>query len=220
MGKLILMAASAMALATAPAASAQPAKDKDEKPITQKEPSALDVAATPATDLNIKKNEIPQLLLAAEQRPYTLRGLGTCSQIAAEIGQFDAVLGDDVDVPQTEGKRTSPGRVAQSVVGSLIPFRGLIREISGANQQDRALQAAIIAGVARRSFLKGIGQQKGCRYPARSATLDVYNYRMAAIEKGEEPWRPNAAEAEPRSDSGGNKRAVRYVSRPVVQHGD
>lgn len=225
MGKLLLSVASALVLTAGSALAAQPKDDKPEKPITQKEPSAMDVAATPATDLNIKKNEIPELLLAAEQRPYVLRGFDTCRQIAAEIGRFDAVLGDDIDVPQAEGKRTSPGRVAQSVVGSLIPFRGLIREISGANQQDRALQSAIIAGVARRSFLKGIGQAKGCRYPARSATLDVYNYRMAAIEKGEEPWRAGEADAEPQAQrERGNgrdaSRAVRYVSRPQVQRAD
>jgi hypothetical protein len=198
--------------------------DKAEKPVTQKEPTATDVVATPATDLNLKKNEIPPLLLAAEQRPYVLRGLDTCRQLAAAIGELDGVLGDDIDVPQSEGKRMSAGRVAQSVVGAFIPFRGVIREISGANAQDRAMQAAILAGVARRSFLKGIGQGKGCRYPARSATLDVFNYRMAAINAGEEPWKPSPEAAEPapapRVSRGGERRAVRYVSRPVVQRAD
>jgi hypothetical protein len=83
------------------------------------------------------------------------------------------VLGDDIDMPQADGQRTSPGRMAQSVVGSFIPFRGVIREISGANEHDRKLQTAILAGVARRSFLKGTGQAKGCRYPARAAAVAV-----------------------------------------------
>jgi hypothetical protein len=225
MRKLIIPAVSALALFAMPAL-AQPAKDggKSDKPVTQQEPNAGDVVATPATDLNLKKNEIPPLLLAAEQRPYVLRGLDTCRQLGGAIGELDAVLGDDVDVPQNDGRKMSAGRVAQSVVGSLIPFRGLIRELSGANQSDRALQAAILAGVARRSFLKGIGQGKGCRYPARSATLDVYNMRMAALNAGEEPYRPGAADAEPQgragnraTSQGGEPRAVRYVARPVVQ---
>jgi hypothetical protein len=129
------------------------------------------VAETPVTDLNITKKHIPLVLVAAEQHPYTLSGIGSCQRLTSAIHELNAVLGDDFDLPHGGGKRTSPGRVAQSVVGSFIPFRGVIREVSGANAHDREMQAAILAGVARRSFLKGIGQAKGCRYPARSATL-------------------------------------------------
>ena len=39
------------------------------------------------------------------------------------------------------------GSVAKSVVGALIPFRGVIREISGANKHEREFQDAIMAGV-------------------------------------------------------------------------
>jgi hypothetical protein len=120
----------------------------------------------------------------------------------------------------------SPGRVAQSVVGSLIPFRGVIREISGANAHDRALREAVIAGVARRSFLKGIGQARGCRYPARSATLEVFNQHMTALNTDRAPPRARAADAEPPAprvrerESRNEERSVRYVSRPVVQGAD
>lgn len=226
MRKLILSAASAIALLAAPA-GAEP--DNADKPVTQRDVTARDVVTTPATDLNLKKDDIPALLIAAEERPYALRGLNTCMQLAAAINELDAVLGDDIDVPQTSGRRTSPGRVAQSVVGAFIPFRGVIREISGANQHDRALQAAILAGVARRSFLKGIGQGKGCRYPARSATLEVFNQRMAALNAGQEPPRARPADAEPvpqpqaQPQTRGNRSApagVRYVSRPMVQRTD
>lgn len=217
MRKMSWLAFSAFALAASPALAQS---GEPEKPITQKDVTAKDVVSTPATDLNLKKDEIPAILLAAEERPYTLSGLSTCRQLATAIGELDSVLGEDVDVPQTEGKRTTPGRVAQSVVGSFIPFRGLIREVSGANSRDRALQAAILSGVARRSFLKGIGQGKGCRYPARSATLDVFNERLAALEEGREPPRARPADAEPTSSSRSDTRAVRYVSRPMVQRAD
>lgn len=219
MRKMNWLALSAFALAASPAIAEPGVADRPDKPIMQKDVTAKDVVSTPATDLNLKKDEIPALLLAAEERPYTLTGLSTCRQLATAIGELDAILGEDVDVPQTEGRRTTPGRVAQSVVGSFIPFRGLIREVSGANSRDRALQAAILSGVARRSFLKGIGQGKGCRYPARSATLDVFNARMAALEEGKEPARARPADAEPVSTRG-DTRAVRYVSRPMVQRAD
>jgi hypothetical protein len=208
MRKLILAALPVLALMASPAVGQEKSENSDTR-VTGQDISAEDVVTTPASDLNLKKDEIPALLLAAEERPYVLQGLNTCSQITAAIGQLDAVLGEDIDLPQEGGRRMMPGRVAQSVVGSLIPFRGLIREISGANAHDRALQQAVLAGVARRSFLKGIGQGKGCRYPARSATVDVYNARMAALNKEKDA---------PKSDrEDGESSSGRFVSNPVVQ---
>ncbi len=182
------------------------------KPVTDKDVGAGEVAQTPVTDLNLKKDELPPLLIAAVQRPYTLRELTGCQQIAAAIGELDAVLGDDVDLPQIDGRRTSPGRVAQSVVGSFIPFRGVIREISGASERERQLQTAVLAGVARRSFLKGIGEARKCRYPARSATPEVFAARMAEVTGQPVPVTPAAVPAQ--SSQPGRSR---FVSQPVVQ---
>lgn len=219
MRKVIIV--SALTLAAAPLAAEPGVPDKPEAPVTDKDISARDVVTTPVSDLNLKKDEIPALLIAAEQRPYALRGLDSCRQLASAISDLDDVLGDDLDIPQSGGKRMKPGRVAQSVVGSFIPFRGVIREISGANAHERALQAAVTAGVARRSFLKGIGQGKGCRYPARSATLEVFNARLAALNEGRDPPKPAAADAEPPRtaprESRNEARSVRYVSQPMVQ---
>lgn len=154
-----------------------------EKPITNRDVDAIDVAATPITDLNIRKEDIPKLLTDAQASPYATVGLGRCTQIAAAVGEFDAVLGDDLDLPATPQQRVKPGRVAQSLVGSLIPFRSIVRELSGANAQNRMVDAAIQAGVARRAFLKGYGEAKGCRYPARSATREEWNQRLADAQK-------------------------------------
>ena len=192
MGARILASFSTAALAFAMAVSPAMARsdpdevEKPKAPVTSKEISAVDVAATPVTDLNLRKDEIPQLLIDAQASPYSVAGLGRCAQIAAKVGEFDAVLGDDIDLPQTEGKRVSTGRVAQWVVGSFIPFRGLIREVSGANGQQLRLQAAIQAGVARRSFLKGMGEAKGCRYPARSATREIWDQKVAELKAAEQ----------------------------------
>ena len=46
----------------------------------------------------------------------------------------------------------------------------------------RVLAAAVLAGVARRSFLKGTGQSRGCRYPSRAAPLEVFNRRQAELD--------------------------------------
>lgn len=159
------------------------ADDPLDRPLTKRDPNAIDVATTPMTDLNLRKDEIPQLLIDAQVKPYDLARLGKCSQIAAQIGEFDAILGDDLDLPQTPGQRVSPGRVAQYVVGSFIPFRGLLREVSGAADQRRKMEAAVAAGLMRRSFLKGVGLERGCRYPARSATREIWDQHIAAAKR-------------------------------------
>jgi hypothetical protein len=230
MRSVTLSVVTTLAFLAAPALASAPDKvqpstktQAPEKPVTEQNVGPKEIAETPATDLNIKKEPIPLLLVAAQQRPYTLSGLGTCQKLAAAIGELNAVLGDDVDLPQSDARRVDAGRVAQSVVGSFIPFRGVIREVSGANAHNREMQAAILAGVARRSFLKGVGQGKGCRYPARSATLEVFNAKMATLNASQQRSKTRAADAEPEV-SQRSKRSestpVRYVARPVVQQTD
>jgi hypothetical protein len=184
------LALAALALA-APLAAQAPARPADApRPVTAQEPSAVDVMATPVTDLNLRKGEIPPVLVAAETDPYGLPGGGRCPAIAAAVRELDGVLGDDIDLAQTPRNKVSAGKVAQSVVGSFIPFRGVIREISGANEQQRRLQSAIFAGTARRSFLKGVGLQRGCAWPARPATP-----RMLARIAGQNAAKDAAADA-------------------------
>lgn len=173
MRKVTIQLAALLALAgtSLPAyAQADPKPAEPAKPVTDKDVSMGDAALTPASDLNIKKDEIPSLLIAAQARPYDLAGLRQCPQLGAAVSALDAMLGPDLDLPQEERERISAGRVAQEAVGAFIPFRGLIREISGANGHERKLQAAILAGSARRAFLKGYGEARGCRYPARSVS--------------------------------------------------
>lgn len=132
------------------------------------EPDAREVAMTPLRDLNIDGQDIPAVLITATSDPYAMKGLGKCNAIITEIAALDEVLGADYDIAEDDEKRRlSEGRIGQSVVGSIIPFRGIVREVSGAAGNDRALRAAYTAGMVRRGFLKGVGMGKGCAYPAR-----------------------------------------------------
>lgn len=158
----------------APALAQEPSR-----PFTERDPTAADVATTPMSDLNLRKSEIPAQLIAAQEKPYDMTGLDRCSRIAAAVGELDAVLGEDIDMPRLAQRGPSAGRLAQWAVGSFIPFRGAIREISGANAQERIVLAAINAGQARRAFLKGAGQARGCRYPASAAPPDLVAERVA-----------------------------------------
>lgn len=187
-----LIAALSLTLVGVPALAAQ------DKPITQDEPDVTDVAKTPVTDLNIDKKEIPAILLNAQVQPYDLTGLGRCGKLIGEVAALDDVLGPDLDFPEEERDRISAGRVAKTVVGSFIPFRGLIREVSGANDHDRKVRAAIQAGLARRGFLKGVGLSRGCAWPARPATRKAISDYLAEREAAESESKASTPKANPR----------------------
>ncbi len=121
-----------------------------------------DVATTPLQDVNIKKKRIPEILELARGDPYSTTGLGNCGAINNAIGALTAELGPDFDSPE-ERKGLNAGKVAKGVVQSLIPFRGVIREVSGAANAQREWDAAVDAGIARRGFLRGIARTRGCR---------------------------------------------------------
>ena len=133
----------------------------------QEEPDIRDVAETPLEDIGAKTEEIPVVLNNAVSDPYASEGLTTCNDIVAEIARLDTVLGEDYDVAGKQDTGLSVGKAAKSVVGSIIPFRGIVREVSGAAGDERKARAAWTAGMVRRGYLKGLGQSRGCDYPAR-----------------------------------------------------
>lgn len=132
----------------------------------QDDPDAMDVARTPLEDLNIESKDIPEVLQQAVRNPYDKTGINNCNHVVERIAVLDNALGPDFDLPQEEQNRISAGRVAKSVVGSLIPFRGIVREVSGANKKRNERQIAYTAGMVRRAYLKGMGEARGCSYPA------------------------------------------------------
>jgi hypothetical protein len=207
-------------MASLPAAAQEAKPAEPDKPVTERTTTVGDAVATPVSDLNLKKDAIPALLIAAQERPYDTTGLRRCPQIAAAVNELNAVLGPDIDLPQDAKGRTSAGSVAQAAVGSFIPFRGLIREISGANASERKLGAAIQAGIARRSYLKGLGEARGCRYPARSAG-PAEIAAAATPAKAEAKTAEQAKAAAPakpaRPQPGKRSKGVHFVSEPVVQ---
>ncbi|WEK47201.1 MAG: hypothetical protein P0Y56_02660 [Candidatus Andeanibacterium colombiense] len=175
-----LFAVLALALVTTPLAAAD-----EPKPVTDRTVTARDVGMTPIQDLNLEKDEIPPLLLAAQNDPYSTAGLKKCANYATAVKELDDVLGPDFDVATPAERKMTFGTVAKSVVGSFIPFRGVIREISGANKHAQDFQDAIVAGLMRRSFLKGQGLKLGCSYPARPADAKVRAKYAADLEKAQ-----------------------------------
>lgn len=181
-------------------ASPSLARDQDE-PMAGRTPDARDVAMTPLTDLNLSKDPIPAVLLSAVAAPYDSTGTRNCSELGASIAALDSALGPDMDVAESDPDRLSVGSVAKSVVASFIPFRGIVREVTGAADHKRQFEAAIYAGAVRRGYLKGLGQQRKCPYPARPAVM-----RVAVPAVAQKPEK-----SAPVDDPPG------FVSRPVVQ---
>ena len=130
------------------------------------------------------RDDIPNVLLAAQTDPYSLEGLRRCRDYESAVRELDTVLGLDFDIAGPKERGLDPGKVAKSVVGSLIPFRGVIREVSGARKQDEALEDAIVAGMMRRAFLKGMGLKLGCAWPARPADEATRKRVAAAAQRG------------------------------------
>jgi hypothetical protein len=146
----------AVALACPAAGLAQDKHDSTMK-------DAGEVASQPVRDVGLAKTKIPPVLLEASDGPYDLTGMGSCAAIANEIRALSHEIGPDFDSGKP-GRKASLAKVGgAAVVNSLIPFRGVVREVSGAAAADRALLAAQQAGFARRGFLRGVGLSRHCR---------------------------------------------------------
>lgn len=136
-----------------------------EKPRDNTLNKAGSIATQPARDVGLDKDKIPPVLQKAVESPYAAPAPG-CKAINVGLGELNAVLGEDFTVgAQTNENRS--GKIAEAVgktiVNSLIPFRGLVREVSGAAPAERRLEAAVTAGIARRGYLRGLASAKGCK---------------------------------------------------------
>ena len=155
----------ALAVASAAVAQNENAADHPGR-FQQTARTAGDIAVQPARDVGAKKVVVPPVLQSAIAAPYGPAGTATCGQISTGLKSLNATLGPDfVAGAQTNEDRASKIAEAggRTVVNALIPFRGLVREVSGAAPAQRRLNAAIDAGYARRGFLRGLAKAKGCR---------------------------------------------------------
>lgn len=154
----LLIAATSMVLAMSAPAHAQNGEKRDS--VAR---DALDAATQPLADINIVGKDVPPILVLAQADPYGLDGLTDCPRIYTAIALLDEVLGADADEEKERGSIASSAlRAGGNMLGGFIPFRGVVRQLSGANSRERELEAAIYSGVARRSFLKGYAMGVGC----------------------------------------------------------
>ncbi|WP_372786405.1 hypothetical protein [Phenylobacterium sp.] len=129
-------------------------------------------AESPLRDLNVLRTKIPSVLLQAVADPYERPTVKGCAQLNILLKPLNDALGADLDAPEPDqddlmgrGKETAFGFMA-GAASDVIPFRGWIRKLTGAERHDRLVQQAITAGAVRRAYLKGLGEAKGCDPPA------------------------------------------------------
>ncbi len=129
----------------------------------EKEKSTEEIVTQPVRDVGLEKTKIPPLLVQTAQAPYSNSGAATCSQISSSIAALSNIIGPDFSDSPAKNKDNLAKTGGEAVVNSLIPFRGLIREASGASAAERRKNAAIDAGYARRGYLRGLQRAKGCK---------------------------------------------------------
>ncbi|MBL8511229.1 MAG: hypothetical protein JNM52_06250 [Betaproteobacteria bacterium] len=132
-----------------------------------------DVAVTPLNDLNLVRTDIPPILVEAQKQPYLVKADATCALLAEEVQALAEVLGPDVDAAankpkaglmergQAEAENAAFGALRGMAEG-IIPYRGWVRRLSGAERYSKTVAAAVSAGTARRAFLKGYASARGC----------------------------------------------------------
>jgi hypothetical protein len=135
-------------------------------------------AAAPLRDMNLLRTKIPPVLLEAMADPYARPPKKTnCDTLISMVAPLDLALGEDVDrVPPQEnedlmdrGKRMAGSAAFGAMANAaqdLIPMRGWVRKLSGAEKHDKLVQSAMASGAIRRAYLKGLGEARGCDPPA------------------------------------------------------
>lgn len=137
-----------------------------------KRESIQGAVAAPLRDVNVLRTKIPPILLDAMADPYQRPKPATCAGITAAILPLNEALGTDLDQASGEdgdmmerGRGAALGAVA-SLASGVIPFRGWVRQLTGAERHDSLVTDAITAGAVRRAYMKGLGEAKGCHPPA------------------------------------------------------
>ncbi len=141
---------------------------------TTSKPSRFsDAATTPLSDFNVGQTSIPPLLLQARENPYVAPVDQSCAALLVDVRTLDEVLGPDIDAPlPTEDLSTTERGAAlvddgamsafKGAMEGIVPYRGWVRKISGAERHSKEVAAAVIAGSARRAFLNGLRLAHDC----------------------------------------------------------
>lgn len=147
-----------------------------------------DAATAPLEDLNLKRKDIPLILVKTAENPYATPEKFACIPLRQEIEELDALLGPDysikeyevasndaqflgpvrnVELPSTDQAINGGGHlIHDALVGTIrsqsnfLPFRSVLRRLTGAERHRKKIEQAFQAGHIRRAYLKGLIEVK------------------------------------------------------------
>lgn len=155
---------SALVFASGAVAAPKQAQTSDEASQSNLQGAIL----APLRDVNLMRDDVPDVLNGAKEAPYLDPQQASCAQLATMIAPLDEALGPDTgdgaEVAGPGARGMVYGAMAD-VTRDFIPFRGVVRRITGAAKHDQEVQAARKAGNLRRAYLKGFASAKGCYGP-------------------------------------------------------
>jgi len=168
--------ASVAKAATEQAKTANPSNDKGGVKSKAEADAGFDsrlgsAITSPLSDFNLMRTEIPAVLISARKAPYAFPADAGCIWFTTEIQGLNFVLGPDLD----DVKLDADGNVVERELGNatvnalksftegFVPFRAWVRRLTGADSHAREVAAAGMAGIVRRSYLKGVAHARACR---------------------------------------------------------
>lgn len=149
------------------------------KAVSQTRAGLADAALSPLEDLNLRQEEIPNVLEDIKN-PYEVSSDISCEDMEVQVAALNRVLPPDWDAAPKGEESSLTDKAADTASDSLldavadearglIPYRGWVRRLSGAISYDKKLKAAYEKGAHRRTYLKALGSMKGCADIARPA---------------------------------------------------
>ena len=200
--RCLVLLAVALPLLAACASKSEPPPQKIQSTSDANKDGIAGAAQAPLRDMNLVRTKIPPVLLEAMADPYA-RPPGkkiSCETLIMLVAPLDLALGEDVDKRPPEDDEDLMDRskrmAANSAFGAmasaaqdLIPMRGWVRKLSGAEKHDKLVQHAVASGAIRRAYLKGLGEAKGCNPPATPQHLAK---PAAPVVEKRFPWMKDA----------------------------
>lgn len=124
--------------------------------------------AQPLEDLNLVGEDPSELLQRAQAAP--LRAPADCSAAKRELARLDAALAPHLPLETETDER--PAALAGDVIRSIarLPFRGVVRRLTGAERRAVKQRIAVIAAVQRRGYLMGWLAPPQCARAASGAS--------------------------------------------------
>ena len=124
-------------------------------------PALAQVKAGSESGLGLTGAEIPAVLRHTKADPYKAPSAPACLTIPFEITQLNELIGADLDAQGPAQDKSLTDRGIQMSRG-MVPYGGLVRFVTGANKKDQELREAILAGYARRGYLRGLQANMTC----------------------------------------------------------